>query len=283
MHIGAAMFFTDYSMSPGEFGKALEERGFESVWAPEHSHIPLSRKTPFPGGGDLPKKYYDAMDPFVALMAAAAVTRRLRVGTGVCLVNQRDPIQTAKLVASIDQLSDGRFLFGVGNGWNQDEMENHGTVYASRHKLSRERIEAMKAIWTQSKAEYHGEFVNFDPVMAWPKPVQKPHPPVLVGGAFPYAARRALRYGDGWMPIRTRASYADVRDLLPKFHAMAKEANRDLASLPITIWGSKEDESELKRDRDLGVERVVVSLESEKADKILPELDRWAKFIPKVA
>jgi probable F420-dependent oxidoreductase len=283
MHIGAAMFFTDYSMSPGELGKALEERGFESVWAPEHSHIPLSRKTPFPGGGDLPKKYYDAMDPFVALMAAAAVTRRLRVGTGVCLVNQRDPIQTAKLVASIDQLSGGRFLFGVGNGWNQDEMENHGTAYASRHKLSRERIEAMKAIWTNSKAEYHGEFVNFDPVMAWPKPVQKPHPPVLVGGAFPYAARRALRYGDGWMPIRTRASYADVRDLLPKFHAMAKEANRDLASLPITIWGSKEDESELKRDRDLGVERVVVSLESEKADKILPELDRWAKFIPKVA
>jgi probable F420-dependent oxidoreductase len=283
MHIGAAMFFTDYSMSPGELGKALEERGFESVWAPEHSHIPLSRKTPFPGGGDLPKKYYDAMDPFVALMAAAAVTRRLRVGTGVCLVNQRDPIQTAKLVASIDQLSEGRFLFGVGNGWNQDEMENHGTAYASRHKLSRERIEAMKAIWTKSKAEYHGEFVNFDPVMAWPKPVQKPHPPVLVGGAFPYAARRALRYGDGWMPIRTRASYADVRDLLPKFHAMAKEANRDLASLPITIWGSKEDESELKRDRDLGVERVVVSLESEKADKILPELDRWAKFIPKVA
>ena len=283
MHIGAAMFFTDYSMSPGELGKALEERGFESVWAPEHSHIPLSRKTPFPGGGDLPKKYYDAMDPFVALMAAAAVTTRLKVGTGVCLVNQRDPIQTAKLVASIDQLSGGRFLFGVGNGWNQDEMENHGTVYASRHKLSRERIEAMKSIWTKSKAEYHGEFVNFDPVMAWPKPVQKPHPPVLIGGAFPYAARRALRYGDGWMPIRMRASYADVRDLLPKFHAMAKEADRDLASLPITIWGSKEDESELKRDRDLGVERVVVSFESEKADKILPELNRWAKLAAKVA
>ncbi|HYX03683.1 MAG TPA: LLM class F420-dependent oxidoreductase [Reyranella sp.] len=283
MHIGAAMFFTDYSMSPGELGKALEERGFESVWAPEHSHIPLSRKTPFPGGGDLPKKYYDAMDPFVALMAAGAATKKLKVGTGVCLVNQRDPIQTAKLVASIDQLSGGRFLFGVGNGWNQDEMENHGTVYASRHKLSRERVEAMKEIWTKSKAEYHGEFVNFDPVMAWPKPAQKPHPPVLVGGAFPYAARRALRYGDGWMPIRTRASYADVRDLLPKFHEMAKEADRDLASLPITIWGSKEDDSELKRDRDLGVERVVVSLESEKADKILPELDRWAKLAAKVA
>jgi probable F420-dependent oxidoreductase len=283
MHIGAAMFFTDYSMSPAELAKALEERGFESVWAPEHSHIPLSRKTAFPGGGDLPKKYYDAMDPFVTLTAAAAATSKLKVGTGVCLVNQRDPIQTAKLVASIDQVSGGRFLFGVGNGWNQDEMENHGTAFASRHKLSRERVEAMKAVWTKSKAEYHGEFVNFDPMMAWPKPAQKPHPPVLVGGAFPYGARRALRYGDGWMPIRMRASYADVRDLFPKFHDMAKEADRDPATVPISIWGSKEDEGELKRDRDLGVERVVISLESDKADKVLPELDRWAKFVPKVA
>eukprot|EP01036_Dinobryon_divergens_P041898 gene41898-55595_t len=152
MKIGAAMFFTDYSMMPGELARALEERGFDSVWAPEHSHIPLSRKTPFPGGGDLPKKYYDAMDPFVTLTAAAAATKTLKVGTGVCLVNQRDPIQTAKAVASLDLLSGGRFLFGIGNGWNQDEMENHGTVFTTRHKLVRERIEAMKALWTKSKA-----------------------------------------------------------------------------------------------------------------------------------
>jgi probable F420-dependent oxidoreductase len=168
LKFGASMFFTDYSMPPGELGKALEERGFESVWAPEHSHIPLSRKTPFPAGGDLPKKYYDAMDPFVTLTMAAAATKTLKVGTGVCLVAQRDPIQTAKLVASIDQVSGGRFLFGIGNGWNRDEMENHGTDFSSRHKLARERVEAMKAIWTQSKAEYHGEFVNFDPMMTWP-------------------------------------------------------------------------------------------------------------------
>src|SRR5262252_4013407 len=187
--------FTDYSMSPGELGKALEERGFESVWAPEHSHIPLSRKTPFPGGGDLPKKYYDAMDPFVALMAAGAATKKLKVGTGVCLINQRDPIQTAKLVASLDQLSGGRFLFGVGNGWNKEEMEHHGTNFESRHKLSRERIEAMKAIWSQDTAEYHREFVNFAPMQTWPKPAQKPMP-IIVGGAFPYGARRAVRYGD---------------------------------------------------------------------------------------
>ncbi len=276
MKIGAAMFFTDYSMMPGELARALEERGFDSVWAPEHSHIPLSRKTPFPGGGDLPKKYYDAMDPFVTLTAAAAATTTLKVGTGVCLVNQRDPIQTAKAVASLDLLSGGRFLFGVGNGWNRDEMENHGTVFETRHKLVRERIEAMKAIWTKSKAEYHGEMVNFDPLMAWPKPVQKPHPPVIVGGAFPYGARRAIRYGDGWMPLRRR----EVREILPTFREMCREAGRDV---PVSIWEAKEDLDSLKRDRDAGVERVIVSLESAKADAILPLLDRWAKLAAAVA
>ena len=220
MHIGAAMFFTDYSMSPGELGKALEERGFESVWAPEHSHIPLTRKSPFPGGGELPKKYYDAMDPFVSLMAAAAATKNLKVGTGVCLVNQRDPIQTAKLVSTIDQLSGGRFLFGVGNGWNQDEMENHGTDFDTRHKLVRERIEAMKAIWTKSKAEYHGELVKFDPMMAWPKPAQKPHPPILVGGAFPYGARRALA-------LRRRLDAAAFAQRLCRGEGPVSEVSRD--------------------------------------------------------
>ena|SRR5438270_4360872 len=170
MRIGGQMFFTDYSMTPTELARALEERGFDSLWVPEHSHIPLTRKSPFPSGGDLPKKYYDVMDPFVVLSATAAVTKTLLLGTGICLIAQRDPIQTAKQVASIDQVSGGRFLFGVGNGWNEDEMANHGTAFASRHKLARERIEAMKVIWTQSKAEYHGEFVNFDPVMTWPKP-----------------------------------------------------------------------------------------------------------------
>ena len=172
MHFGGAMFFTDYSMSAPELARALEERGFESVWAPEHSHIPLSRKTPFPGGGDLPKPYYDAMDPFVVLAAAAQATRKIKIGTGVVLIQQRDAIQTAKLVASIDQVSQGRFLLGVGGGWNQDEMEDHGTVYATRFKRVRESIEAMKEVWTKEKAEYHGEFVNFDPMIARPKPVQ---------------------------------------------------------------------------------------------------------------
>ena len=185
MHFGASMFFTDYSMSPQALARALEERGFESVWAPEHSHIPLSRRSPFVMGGELPKKYYDVMDPFVTLTAAALATTTLKVGTGICLVNQRDPIHLAKSVASIDQICGARFLFGIGNGWNQDEMENHGTDFKRRHKLVRERVEAMKEIWTQTKPEYHGEFVNFDQMMVWPKPVQRPHPPILVGGAFP--------------------------------------------------------------------------------------------------
>lgn len=279
MKIGAAMFFTDYSMAPGELARALEERGFDSIWAPEHSHIPVARVSAFPSGGELPKKYYDAMDPFVALTAAAAATTTLQIGTGVCLVMQRDPIQTAKLVASIDQVSQGRFLFGVGNGWNADEMANHGTDFKARHKIARERIEAMRAIWTQDKAEYHGAFVKFDPMMAWPKPVQKPNPPILVGGAFPYGARRAIRYGDGWMPHRARPNYPNVADLIPQYRDLVAQSDRDPASVPVTIWGATEDMPMLERDRGLGVVRVIVSLDSARADVILPELDRWADII----
>src|SRR5712672_3471597 len=229
MEFGASIFFTDYSISPAELAVALEERGFDSLWAPEHSHIPVPRRTPMPVGDELPKRYYDVMDPFVTLTAAAAVTKRLKLGTGVCLVIQRDTIQTAKLVASIDQISNGRFLFGIGGGWNAEEIENHGAVFATRFKKMRNQIEAMKAIWTQSKPEYHGDIIDFAPMMTWPKPVQKPHPPVIVGGAFPFGARRALRYGDGWMPHRTRSQYADVQALLPKFREMAAEAERDPA------------------------------------------------------
>jgi probable F420-dependent oxidoreductase len=279
MKFGASMFFTDYSMTPAALARALEERGFDIVWAPEHSHIPLSRKTPFVMGGDLPKRYYDTMDPFVTLTAAAMATKTLKVGTGVCLIAQRDPIQTAKLVASIDQVSGGRFVFGVGNGWNQDEMENHGSAFATRHKLARERIEAMKAIWTQTKPEYHGEFVDFGPMMTWPKPVQKPHPPIVVGGAFPYSARRAIRYGDGWMPQVTPTATTPLAELIPRFRQMAAEAGRDPASLGISIGGQQPDVDLIKRYQDLDVERVSVSLLSEKEDTILPVLDQWVAVI----
>jgi probable F420-dependent oxidoreductase len=283
MDFGAAMFFADYAMGPGELARTLEARGFESIWAPEHSHIPISRATPFPQGGELPKKYYEAMDPFVTLTAAAVATETLKVGTGVCLVTQRDPIQTAKLVASIDQVSRGRFLFGVGGGWNAEEMTDHGTQFRTRFKLMRERIAAMKEIWTKSEAEYHGEFVDFPPMMSWPKPVQRPHPPVIVGGAFPYAARRALIYGDGWIPHASRPQYGDVTDFMPRFRQMAAEAGREPGSVPVTVWGVAEDLDLLQRHRDLGIALVVVSLPSARAGAVLPILDRWAELIERVS
>ncbi|HEX2886212.1 LLM class F420-dependent oxidoreductase [Vineibacter terrae] len=276
MKIGAVMFFTAYSMSPVTLGRALEERGFESLWVPEHSHIPLSRKTPYPAGGPLIRPYYDLMDPFLALNAAASVTTRLKVGTGVCLMNQRDPIITAKMVSTLDQLSGGRFLFGVGNGWNQDEMENHGTAFATRHQLVRERIEAMKAIWTQDTAAYHGDFVSFDPMNQWPKPVQKPHPPVIVGGAFPFAARRAIRYGDGWIPHADRLEKDGISGLIEQFRVMARAAGRDPAGLPITVFRAPEDIARLRFCQEIGIDRVVFSLPAEKEAAVLPILDRWA-------
>ncbi|MBN8872433.1 MAG: LLM class F420-dependent oxidoreductase [Rhodospirillales bacterium] len=279
LSFGASMFFTDYSIGAVELARTLESRGFESLWAPEHSHIPLTRKSPFPGGGDLPKKYYDTMDPFVTLTAAAVATTRLKIGTGVCLVAQRDPIQTAKLVASIDQVSGGRFLFGVGNGWNQDELEDHGVAFADRHKVARERIEAMKVIWTKSKPEYQGEFVQFGPMMTWPKPVQKPHPPVIVGGAFPYSARRAIRYGDGWIPQAKRGTYEEIAELIPEFRKMASAAGRNPDEIEITVWGPKQEVDLMKRYEDLGVSRIVFSLESEPADKLGSVLDGWEKVM----
>jgi len=278
MKIGAVMFFTTDSMQPAPLGRALEERGFESLWVPEHTHIPSSRKTPYPAGGPLIRPYYDIMDPFLALNTAATVTTKLRVGTGIALLTQRDPIVTAKLVSTIDLLSGGRFLFGVGNGWNQDEIENHGTVFKTRHKLARERIEAMKAIWTQEEPEYHGEFVNFDRMKQWPKPVQKPHPPIIVGGAFPHAVRRAIRYGDGWIPRADRLEKDGIGVVIRQFRDMATEAGRDPASLPISIFRVPEEIAGLRFCREIGIERVVFSLPAEKEDRILPILDRWSEL-----
>jgi probable F420-dependent oxidoreductase len=283
MDFGASMFFTEYSMSPVELAQALEGRGFESVWAPEHSHIPSSRISQPASGGALGRQYYDVMDPFVTLTAAAMATKSLKVATGVCLVIQRDTIQTAKLVASLDQVSGGRFLFGIGGGWNQEEMADHGTQFKSRFKKMREQIEAMRAIWTEEEPEYHGDIVNFSQMKTWPKPVQKPHPPVIVGGAFPYSARRAVRYGNGWVPNASRPQYADVTEFLPQYRQMAIDAGRNPADLPVTIFGAPEDLDRLKRYRDLGIARAVVSLPSAKAEEVLPALDRWAELIRRSA
>ena len=282
MKIGAVMFFTADSMHPAALGRALEERGFESLWVPEHTHIPSAGNSRYPATGGLVRAYYEIMDPFLALNTAAAVTTKLKVGTGIALVIQRDPIVTAKMVSSIDQLSNGRFLFGVGNGWNQPEIENHGTAFKTRHKLARERIEAMKAIWTNEEPEYQGEFVNFDKMKQWPKPRQVPHPPIIVGGGFPHAARRAIRYGDGWIP-RDDWLEKDGMGVIDQFRQMATEAGRDPASLPISAFRVPDNIERLRLCEKIGIDRVVFSLPAEKEDKILPILDRWYELKKQLA
>jgi probable F420-dependent oxidoreductase len=279
MQFGASIFFTEYSMSPAELAVALEERGFDSLWVAEHSHIPVTRRFTLPGNMELSQQYYDVMDPFVTLTAAAVVTTRLKLATAICLIIQRDTIQTAKLVASLDQVSGGRFIFGIGGGWDAEEMEDHGTVYATRFQKMREQIEAMKQIWTRDTAEYHGEIIDFGPMQSWPKPVQKPHPPVIVGGAFRHAARRALRYGDGLLPQGPAAGSGSPEDFMPRLRQMAEEAGRDPQSLPVTIGGAPEDPELLRRYQGLGVARVTVRLPAAKADEIVPILDRWAALI----
>jgi probable F420-dependent oxidoreductase len=261
MEIGASIFFTDYSMGPTELAVALEQRGFDSLWVAEHSHMPVTRRFSHPlGEAALTKEYFDVMDPFVTLSAAAAVTTRLKLATAICLVIQRDTIQTAKLVASLDQLSKGRFLFGIGCGWNAEEMEDHGTVYETRTLKMREQIEAMKEIWTKDIAEYHGEIVELPPLQTWPKPVQKPHPPIIVGGAFRVAARRAIRYGDGILPAAPSAGSGSPQEFMPRWRQMAEEAGRDPASLSVTLGGAPEDLAVLRRNRDFGVTRMTVRL-----------------------
>lgn len=273
MRYGLCTFPTDYSISPAALARAAEQRGFESLWVAEHSHIPASRRSKFPGGGELPKIYYDVMDPFVALATAASVTTTLKLATGVCLLIQRDPIQTAKQVASLDQLSNGRFLFGVGAGWNAEEMEHHGTPFDRRWKVLRERIEAMQALWTEEKAEYHGEFVQLEPSFAWPKPKQKPWPPIHVGGGWPGGAKRAIAWGDGWIPVGMPEVAAAK---LPEFRRLAEEAGRDPAQLEVSIYAGPTEAGALAKLRDAGIARVVFFVPSEPEAKVLPLLDRLA-------
>ena len=272
MLFGAAMFVTDYSMRPAALARALEERGFESFWAPEHSHIPVDRASPWPQGGPLPEKYVDVADPFVVLSMAAAATERLKVATGICLAAQRDPIQLAKETASLDALSEGRFLFGVGGGWNREEMADHGTAFEERFSVLRERIAAIRAIWNEEEAAFSGRHLSFAPMRSRPKPAQPGGPPVLVGGEFPHGARRALAWGDGWVPHAERPTYR-LLDRLPEFRAMEAEAGR---SVPVTVFGAEDDPARLDAWREAGIERVVFNLPSAGADEVLPLLDRWA-------
>jgi probable F420-dependent oxidoreductase len=279
MHYGLTLFTTDYSIQPAEIAREAEARGFESLWLPEHTHIPVERKSPWPGGPELPKMYYDVYEPFIALAAAASVTTRLKLATGICLVVQRDPIQTAKDVATLDRVSNGRFLFGIGAGWNAEEMRNHGTDFKTRIALMRERVLAMKELWTKSKAEFHGKFVEFAPVMSWPKPVQKPHPPIHVGGAFPHAADRAIDYGDGWMPIFGRD---EILERIPEVHERLRAAGRDPGKFEISIFAAPPNADVLARARDAGVTRCVFGLPPARAEDVLPLLDRYAALAKQI-
>jgi probable F420-dependent oxidoreductase len=276
MRYGVVMFATHYAIRPDELARAVEARGFESLWVPEHTHIPASRRSPWPGGPNLPREYWHSYDPFVALTVAAAVTTRLRLGTGICLVIERDPITTAKEVASLDHLSGGRFLFGIGGGWNAEEMEHHGTAFKTRFRLLRERVLAMKEIWTKDEAEFHGQFVNFDKMWSHPKPAQRPHPPIIVGGDGPTTLDRVLEYGDGWMPVAGRMGPAFL-DKMATLQRRAKEAGR--APIPVTAFMVKPDRAVLDPIESAGVDRVVFGLPSQGREEVLPLLDTYAKLI----
>jgi probable F420-dependent oxidoreductase len=274
--IGVFYFPTDYGINIGELASALEGRGFESLFLCEHTHIPVSRRSPFPSGGELPKRYCHTHDPFVALSFAAAVTRTLKLGTGVALIPQRDPIITAKSVASLDQLSDGRFIFGMGGGWNVEEMENHGARYDTRFKLLRERVLAMKALWTQEEAEFYGEFVNFDKVWLYPKPKQKPHPPLLLGGETDHTLKRVVGFCDGWFP-RVSAGW-DPKTAVARLRQAAISAGRDPAALSITIFNAPADPGALASYREAGIQRALLAVPDLGRDEILSVLDKNASL-----
>ena len=273
MEFGVLMFATDYAIRPDDLAREAEERGFESVWYPEHTHIPASRRSPWPGGPELPKEYWHTHDLFVALAMAAAVTKKIKVGSGICLVIERDPIMLAKEVATLDTLSNGRVLFGIGGGWNAEEMENHGTKFKTRWKRLRESIEAMKAIWANDNAEYHGELINFDPIWSWPKPMQKPHPPIYLGGHGEKALKRVVKYCDGWMPIPVRAG--DMQREITQLHELAKAAGRDPKSITISLYGVPPDLDAIRSYAKMGIHRVGFGLPPAGRDKVMPLLDRY--------
>jgi probable F420-dependent oxidoreductase len=272
MEIALALFPTDYTIAPARVAKLAEERGFGALLFPEHTHIPVSRETPRPGGGELPPEYSHTHDLFVAMSMAAAVTERLKIGSGVCLVIQRDPIITANAVASLDALSDGRVVFGVGAGWNREEMRHHGTDPRRRFAIMRERIEAMKEIWTQDEAEYHGEFVDFDPIWCWPKPVQKPYPPVLVGGTGEKVLERVLAYGDEWMPNRV----TDPEGLGTRIEELRERAGR---RVPVSVFGAKPDARFLERLAAVGVDRAYLYLSPREPEAVERQLDEFTGFL----
>jgi probable F420-dependent oxidoreductase len=279
MDFGISYFPTDETIEPAALARLAEERGFESVFVTEHTHIPASRKTPYPAGGELPREYWRIYDPFVALTTMAAATERIRIGTAICLLIQRDPITTAKAVASLDRLSGGRFLFGVGAGWNLEEMRNHGTDPDDRFRILRERVEACRAIWTEEEASYHGEFVDFDRIACRPAPLQEPHPPVLIGGNGPRVHERVLAYGDGWFPNRIPPDEQMIARV-EKLQRLGEEAGR--GPIPVTLQIPPREPAVLERYEQAGVTRAVHMLRPDDAaddGSAERKLDEWVERI----
>ena len=277
MLIGVSMFATDYAIQIDDLAREAEARGFESLWVPEHTHIPSSRRTPWPGGAELPKEYSHTYDPFVALMFAAAVTSTIKIGTGICLVIERDTITMAKEIASLDRLSGGRFLFGVGGGWNAEEMEHHGTAFKTRFRKMVEQVQALKTIWTRDEAEFHGDFVNFDALWSWPKPLQQPHPPIFLGGETSYTLQRVVDYCDGWLPRSRRPEL--ILQGIGELRERAAKAGRDMKTISVTASGAPGNPKLVDSYREAGCDRCIFSLPSAERDTVLPLLDKYTSFI----
>lgn len=277
MHYSGFYFPTDYGIDPRELAKAMEDRGFESLFFPEHTHIPASRKSAFPGGGDLPKRYVHTHDPFVTCTAAAAATTTLKVGTGICLVPQHEPIVTAKAIASLDYFSGGRFLFGIGGGWNIEEMNHHGVEYKTRFKQMREHILAMKALWTEEEASFDGEFVKLEKTWSYPKPIQTPHPPILLGGETDYTLKRVADYCDGWYPRATKDF--DPAVAMQRLKTHADEAGRSMDELTVSVFRSPADAQKLASYHDAGITRAIFEVPDAPRDEILKQLDDYTKIM----
>ncbi len=275
MKVGISTFPTTYAIAPTVLARAAEESGFDSLFVVEHTHIPASRRTPYPPGGELPSVYWESYEPFTYLAQAAAVTERLKVGTGICLVPEHHPIALAKRVASLDALSNGRFLFGVGAGWNAEELENHGIAFNDRWRVLEEHVRAMKACWTEKDAEFHGRFVDFDPVWVEPKPVHKPHPPVLIGAASKWAIERVVDFGDGWLPILV----PDFAERMRQLDTLCETRHRDRTSIEVSVFGAPNDRPLLESLAAMGVDRVIALLPTLGEAESLAWLDANASLV----
>ena len=274
---GVSIFPTDYSIQPVEIAKEAEARGFQSLFFPEHTHIPTNRNTPFPGGGELPKQYWHSHDPFVALGACAAVTSEIRLGTGICLIIERDPITTAKEIASLDMISNGRTIIGIGAGWTREEMENHGADFKNRWQIVKEKVEAMRAIWTNEEPEYHGKYVDFDPIWSYPKPIQDGGPPIWMGANSKWVFERIADYADGWMPIGGLGS-----GNMNRLKEALDSKNRKIEDLTLALFGGPKDRAQIVGRIEQGFDEVIFSLPSEGPDQVLPLLDEYADIVKSV-